>query len=117
MAVRPYTIVIAFIAGAAIAVMTYPALRGLAGLGAPAAVVAQRNSKAAEREGKPAVLAMDVERIKLAQIELQQAGPAENRPAIDRARNHCTGRRARRPCLGQTFRHGRGPAQEHRRRR
>ena len=35
MAVRPYTIVIAFIAGAAIAVMTYPALRGLAGSALP----------------------------------------------------------------------------------
>jgi len=76
MAVRPYTVVVAFVAGAAIAVMAYPALRGLVGLRAPTAAVAQREPKPAAPKGKQAVLAMDDERIKLAQIELQQAAAA-----------------------------------------
>src|SRR5712664_1429850 len=74
MAARPYPIVVAFLAGVAVAFSASPALRGLAKLGEPAAAIAQREAK--PKESKAGVLAMDDERIGLAQIEMQAVGPA-----------------------------------------
>jgi cobalt-zinc-cadmium efflux system membrane fusion protein len=76
MVVRPYTVVIAFFSGAAVAVVASPPLRGLVGFGTPTAAVAQREPKSAAPAAKPGLLTMDEERIKLAQIELQPVGPA-----------------------------------------
>ena len=76
MAVRSYSIVVAFLAGVAVAFSASPALRGLANLGAPRAAVAQREAQPKVPETKSAVLAMDDEQIKLAQIEQQTVGPA-----------------------------------------
>ena len=76
MAVRSYSIVVAFLAGVAVAFSASPALRGLANLGAPHAAVAQREAQPKVPETKSAVLAMDNERIKLAQIEQQTVGSA-----------------------------------------
>src|SRR5882724_2185291 len=76
MAARSYTIVVAFLAGVAVAFSASPALRGLAKLGAPRAAVAQREAQPKVPETKSAVLAMNDERIKLAQIEQQTVGSA-----------------------------------------
>jgi membrane fusion protein, heavy metal efflux system len=70
MAVRPITVV-AFVAGAAVA-LGASTLQRMVGTVAPAAV-AQREARPNGSAIKPAVVAMDDERIKLAQIELQPA--------------------------------------------
>jgi len=74
MSVRPITIA-AFAAGAVIALGASNLQRAV-GVGVPAAV-AQREAKPNGSEIKSAVVAMDDERIKLAQIEQQSVGPAK----------------------------------------
>lgn len=74
MAIRPITVVAAFALGAALA-FGIPTLQRVAGLGAPAAV-AQRETKPAGFPNKSIVVAMDDERIKLAEIEERSVGPA-----------------------------------------
>ncbi len=76
MAVRPYIVVVAFVVGVAAASAAFPALRGLIKLGTPPAAVAQRMVKPAEAESRPATIAMDDERIRLAEIDLRPVGPA-----------------------------------------
>ena len=66
--------VTAFVLGAALA-FGAPALQRVAGLGEPAAV-AQRDTKPAGSASKLTVVAMDDERIKLAEIEERSVGPA-----------------------------------------
>jgi cobalt-zinc-cadmium efflux system membrane fusion protein len=73
MVVRPITI-IAFATGAAVA-LGASTLQRLIGAVAPAAV-AQREAKPAGPAAKSAVVAMDDQRIKLAQIEQRSVGPA-----------------------------------------
>jgi cobalt-zinc-cadmium efflux system membrane fusion protein len=73
MAVRPIPIV-AFAAGAMVA-LGASTLQHVAGVGVPAAV-AQHDAKPTTSGAKPAVVAMDDERIKLAQIEIQPVRPA-----------------------------------------
>lgn len=73
MAVRP-KIIIAFAAGAAVVFGTMT-LQRVVGIGVPA-VIAQKNPKSAGSATKSAVVTMDDERIKLAQIEEQSVGPA-----------------------------------------
>jgi membrane fusion protein, heavy metal efflux system len=74
MAVRPYTIFGAFLAGVAVTFVASPVLRSVVNLGAHA--VAQREAKPTTPEIKPGVVAMDDERIRLAQIEIEAVGPA-----------------------------------------
>jgi len=73
MVVRPITIV-AFAAGAMVA-LGASTLQRVVGVGVPAAV-AQREAKPNGPETKSAIVAMDDERIKLAQIEQRTIGPA-----------------------------------------
>lgn len=73
MAVRPITI-IAFAAGAAI-VFGATTLQRVAGIDVPAAI-AQKDPKPAGSATKSTLVAMDDERIKLAQIEERSVGPA-----------------------------------------
>ena len=73
MAIRPIAVT-AFVLGAALA-FGAPALHRVAGLGEPAAV-AQRDTKPAGSAPKSTVVAMDDERIKLAEIEERSVGPA-----------------------------------------
>jgi cobalt-zinc-cadmium efflux system membrane fusion protein len=73
MVVRPITIV-AFAAGAMVA-LGASTLQRVVGVGVPAAV-AQREAKPNGPETKSAIVAMDDERIKLAQIEQRTVGPA-----------------------------------------
>ncbi|RTM14605.1 MAG: efflux RND transporter periplasmic adaptor subunit [Bradyrhizobiaceae bacterium] len=73
MAIRPRTVT-AFVLGAALA-LGAPALQRVVGFGVPAAV-AQRDARPAGPSNKSTVLAMDDERIKLAEIEQRQVGPA-----------------------------------------
>ncbi|EKS42163.1 efflux RND transporter periplasmic adaptor subunit [Afipia broomeae] len=74
MAIRPITVVAAFALGAVLA-FGVPALQRVAGLGVPAAVV-QRDAKLAGSSSKSTVVAMDEERIRLAEIEQRSVGPA-----------------------------------------
>jgi cobalt-zinc-cadmium efflux system membrane fusion protein len=74
MAIRPITVVIAFALGGALAVGA-PTLYRLAGPAVPAAG-AQRDPKPASSSSKSTVVAMDEERIRLAEIELSSVGPA-----------------------------------------
>lgn len=73
MAIRPITVT-AFVLGAALA-LGAPALQRVAGFGVPAAV-AQRDAKPAGSSNKSTVVAMDDERIRLAEIEQRSVGPA-----------------------------------------
>jgi cobalt-zinc-cadmium efflux system membrane fusion protein len=74
MAIRPITVFAAFALGAAIAFGALT-LQRVTGLGIPAAV-AQRDAKPASSSNKSAVVAMDDERIRLAEIEERGVGPA-----------------------------------------
>lgn len=73
MAIRPITVT-AFVLGAALA-LGAPALQRVSGFGVPAAV-AQRDAKPAGSSNKSTVVAMDDERIRLAEIEQRSVGPA-----------------------------------------
>jgi membrane fusion protein, heavy metal efflux system len=73
MAIRPITVT-AFVLGAALA-LGAPALQRVAGFGVPAAVT-QRDAKLAGSSNKSTVVAMDDERIRLAEIEQRSVGPA-----------------------------------------
>ncbi|MBR1090857.1 efflux RND transporter periplasmic adaptor subunit [Bradyrhizobium manausense] len=74
MDIRPITVISAFALGAALA-FGLPALQRVAGFGIPAAV-AERDAKPAGAPNKSTVVAIDEERIKLAEIEVRSAGPA-----------------------------------------
>ena len=73
MAIRPITVT-AFVLGAALA-LGAPALQRVSGFGVPAPV-AQRDAKPAGSSNKSTVVAMDDERIRLAEIEQRSVGPA-----------------------------------------
>src|SRR5258708_39387385 len=78
MASRPTIAVCAFAVGAAIVAFTpglSTRLQRAVGIVAPAAV-AQRQAEQAGSAGKPALVAIDDERIKLAQINQSNVGPA-----------------------------------------
>ena len=75
MAVRPYFIVVSFLAGVAVAYSASPALRSLAKIGAPVPAIAQREAKQKDPDAKPGVVLMDDPGIALAQIEVQAVGP------------------------------------------
>lgn len=74
MAIRPITVVAAFALGAALA-LGVQTLQRVAGPVVPAAV-AQRDAKPAGSSNRSTVVAMDDERIKLAEIEQRSVGPA-----------------------------------------
>ncbi|WP_024582841.1 efflux RND transporter periplasmic adaptor subunit [Bradyrhizobium sp. OHSU_III] len=74
MAIRPITVVAALVLVAALA-FGAPALQRFVGFGVPAAV-AQRDTKPVGSANKSTVVAMDDERIKLAEIEERSVGPA-----------------------------------------
>lgn len=76
MTIRPYIVIIAFAAAAGTALIASPSLRGLVGFGAPSAAVAQQDAQPAPSENKSAVVTMDDEQIKLAEIELRSVGSA-----------------------------------------
>jgi cobalt-zinc-cadmium efflux system membrane fusion protein len=73
MAIRPITVAV-FALGAVLA-FGVPAPQRVAGLGVPAAV-AQRDAKPAGSSSKSTVVAMDEERIRLAEIQQLSVGPA-----------------------------------------
>lgn len=73
MAIRPITVT-AFVLGAALAIGA-PALQRVSDFGVPAAVT-QRDAKPAGSSNKSTVVAMDDERIRLAEIEQRSVGPA-----------------------------------------
>ena len=77
MAARGIVLAIAFAAGLAVASLAVPALRGFGGPPAIPAAATKQDAKAAGPASKPARVAMDDERIKLAQIDVQPVGPSE----------------------------------------
>ena len=76
MAARGVIIAIAFAAGVAAAWLALPSLRGFGGSFAPSVAATKQDAKADAPARKPARIAMDDERIKLAQIDLQPVGPS-----------------------------------------